>query len=44
MACFLAIIEDGHGQSEIVAVGLFATEDGETLRWFFETFKELNRS
>lgn len=44
MACFLAIIEDSNGQSEIVAAGLFATEDKETLRWFFSTFKELNKS
>lgn len=44
MACFLVLIEDGNGLSEIVAVGLFATEDGETLQWFFEAFKESNPS
>lgn len=32
MSCFLVIGEDGNGESEIVAVGLFSTEDGDTLR------------
>ncbi|KAH9372828.1 hypothetical protein HPB48_021549 [Haemaphysalis longicornis] len=44
MSCFLVIVEDGNGESEIVAAGLFATEDGDTLRWFFDVFKELNPS
>ncbi|KAH8025880.1 hypothetical protein HPB51_013585 [Rhipicephalus microplus] len=42
MSCFLVIIENGNGESEIVAVGLFSTEDADTLRWFFEEFKDLN--
>lgn len=42
MSCFLMLVEDGNGESEIVAVGLFAVEDGDTLRWFFNVFKELN--
>lgn len=42
MACFLVIIENSNGESEIVSVGLFATEDAATLRWFFEAFKSLN--
>lgn len=42
MACFLVIIENGNGESEIVAVGLFGREDAETLHWFFEAFKALN--
>ncbi|KAH7962502.1 hypothetical protein HPB52_016536 [Rhipicephalus sanguineus] len=42
MSCFLIVVEDGNGESEIVAVGLFMTEDGETLKWFFEVFKALN--
>nr|XP_037280279.1 uncharacterized protein LOC119173576 [Rhipicephalus microplus] len=44
MSCFLVIIENGNGESEIVAVGLFSTEDADTLRWFFEEFKDLNPS
>lgn len=44
MACFLVIIENGNGESEIVAVGLFTAEDSGTLRWFFENFKALNPS
>lgn len=32
MACFLVIIENSNGESEIVSVGLFATEDAATLR------------
>ncbi|XP_040079462.1 zinc finger SWIM domain-containing protein 1-like [Ixodes scapularis] len=42
MACFLVIIENSNGESEIVSVGLFTTEDAGTLRWFFEAFKSLN--
>ncbi|KAH9364987.1 hypothetical protein HPB48_015965 [Haemaphysalis longicornis] len=42
MSCFLVIIENSNGESEIVAVGLFAAEDAHTLRWFFEVFKDLN--
>lgn len=42
MSCFLVTIENGNGESEIVAVGLFTTEDADTLRWFFEVFKDLN--
>lgn len=44
MSCFLMLVEDGNGESEIVAVGLFGVEDGDTLRWFFNVFKELNKS
>lgn len=40
--CFIIIIEDGSGQSEIVAVALSATEDSETLQQFLEAFKEIN--
>ncbi|KAL1429649.1 hypothetical protein MTO96_015917 [Rhipicephalus appendiculatus] len=42
MSCFLVIVEDGNGESEIVAVGLFSTEDGDTLKWFFEVFTAVN--
>ncbi|KAH8020349.1 hypothetical protein HPB51_000982 [Rhipicephalus microplus] len=42
MACFLVIIENSNGESEILSVGLFATEDAATLHRFFEAFKSLN--
>ncbi|KAH9380741.1 hypothetical protein HPB48_008877 [Haemaphysalis longicornis] len=42
MSCFLVIVEDGNGDSKIVAAGLFATEEGDALWWFFDVFKELN--
>lgn len=44
MSCFRVIVEDGNGESEIIAVGLFGSEDGDTLRWFLNVFKELNKS
>lgn len=34
MPCFLVIIENGNGESETVAVGLFTTEDADTLHCF----------
>ncbi|KAH8040566.1 hypothetical protein HPB51_011394 [Rhipicephalus microplus] len=42
MACFLVITENSNGESEIVSVGLFATEDAATLRSFVEASKSLN--
>jgi len=36
------MVEDGNGQSEVVALGLMTNENKETLYWFFETFKRLN--
>jgi len=36
------MVEDGNGQSEVVALGLMTNEEKETLHWFFETFKRLN--
>lgn len=44
MACFLVILEDGNGKSKIVAVGLFATEDSDTLRSFLNILKQLNKN
>ncbi|KAG0445030.1 hypothetical protein HPB47_002803 [Ixodes persulcatus] len=44
MSCFLMLVENGNGESEIVSVGLFATEDGDTLQWISHVFKELNKS
>lgn len=42
MACFLVIIENSIGESEIICMGLFATKDAATLSWFFEVFKDMN--
>lgn len=38
------MIEDGNGQSEVIAIGLLVDEDTITLNWFLETFKETNPS
>lgn len=35
---FILMVEDGNGQSHIVAMGLLVNEDLETLQWFFEVF------
>ncbi|KAG8181112.1 hypothetical protein JTE90_029145 [Oedothorax gibbosus] len=35
--------ENGNGESEVVAVGLFVIEDRETMKWFFETFIKKNK-
>lgn len=39
---YIILIEDGNGESVIVAVGILTTEDTVTLSWFLRMFKELN--
>ena len=39
---FLILSEDSNGQSEISAVCLLASEDGDSIKWMFNTFKQHN--
>ena len=39
---FLILSEDSNGQSEISAVCLLASEDGDSIKWMFDTFKQHN--
>ena len=39
---FLILCEDANGQSEIAAVCLLVTKDGESLKWMIKAFKKLN--
>lgn len=39
---FVLMAEDSNGQSEVIAIGLLVSEDKETLKWFFETFRSQN--
>ena len=39
---FLILSEDSNGQSEISAVCLLASEDGDSIKWMFDTFKRHN--
>ena len=38
----LILSEDSNGQSEISAVCLLASEDGDSIKWMFDTFKQHN--
>ncbi|KAG8175822.1 hypothetical protein JTE90_013373 [Oedothorax gibbosus] len=40
--CYVFLIEDGNGSSEIVGVGLLARENKESVRWLTSSFKESN--
>lgn len=42
MSCLLIIVEDGNGDTEIVAVSLFTTEGRDTPEWLLEVFKTLH--
>ena len=39
---FFVLSEDSNGQSEISAVCLLANEDGDSIKWMFDTFKQHN--
>lgn len=38
---YVLMTEDENGQSEIAAIGLLVNEEEQTLRWFFESLKNL---
>ena len=40
---FLILSEDLNGQREISAVYLLASEDGDSFKWMFNTFKQHNK-
>lgn len=39
---YLMLCEDSNGQSEVVAVCLLVTEDGDSMTWMMEAFKKHN--
>ena len=39
---FFILFEDSNGQSEISAVCLLVNEDGDSIKWMFDTFKQHN--
>ena len=39
---YLTLCEDSMGNSEVVSVGMLATEDEESLTWMFQTLKDRN--
>ncbi|KAG8171930.1 hypothetical protein JTE90_004910 [Oedothorax gibbosus] len=42
--CYIFLVQDGNGSSEIVGVGLLALEDKSSLSWLVNSFKEKNDS
>lgn len=41
---YLILIEDGNGESQVVAVSILVSEDYDSLLWFLKKFKEINPS
>lgn len=39
---YLILVDDGNGESEVVAVALLTSEEKEIIVWFLNKFKEIN--